>query len=136
MKNWLLRWVASILALLVIVWGYSLTSSGTGHAGIWADSPTAVVIAVVALGLANSVIRPIIMFFAWPINCLTFGLFSFVLNALLFLIVGNLGLGFHVTSMLHALIGSIAMGFLSGTINFVLQDRGEKRRDRDRDRED
>ncbi len=130
MKNWILRWVASILALLAIVGGYTVMKGPNGP-GIFVDSPTAIAIAVVALGLANSVIRPIIMLFAWPINCLTFGLFSFVLNVLLFLMVGNLGFGFHVSTPLDALIGSVAMGVLSGTINFFLTDSGEKLRDRD-----
>ena len=130
MKNWILRWVASILALLMIVAGYSLTKGADGHPGIWVESPTTIVIAVVALGLANSVIRPIIMLFAWPINCLTFGLFSFVLNVLLFLMVGRVGLGFHVTTPLDALIGSVAMGVLSGMINFFLTDSGDKSRER------
>ena len=118
MKNWLMRWIANIVALLIIVYAYWATNSTKGHPGIYVETPTAIAIAVVALGLANSVIRPIILFFAWPINCLTFGLFSFVLNVLLFLLVGNLGFGFHVTGPLHALIGSVAMGILSGAINF------------------
>jgi len=130
MKNWILRWVASILALLLIVAGYTVWKGPKGP-GIFVDSPTAIVAAVVALGLANSIIRPIIMLFAWPINCLTFGLFSFVLNVFLFLMVGNLGFGFHVSTPLDALIGSVAMGVLSGAINFFLTDKGEKRRDRD-----
>ncbi len=128
MKNWLLRWIGSTLALLSIVGAYAVVKGPKGP-GIYVDSPTAIVIAVVALGLANSVIRPIIMMFAWPINCLTFGLFSFVLNILLFLMVGNLGFGFKVSSPLDALIGSVAMGVLSGTVNFFLSDKGEKRKD-------
>src|ERR1051326_7646950 len=132
MKNWLLRWLASILALLLIVYGYAMVQGP--KAGISVDTPTAVVIAVVALGLANSVIRPIIMLFAWPINCLTFGLFGFVLNVLLFLIVGNLGFGFHVRHAVDALVGSVAMGVLSGTINMFLTEAGEKRRERRDDR--
>ena len=132
MKNWLFRWIASILALLVIVGVYYLTKTGHSHPGIWVSSPTSIIVAVVALGLANSVIRPIIMIFAWPINCLTFGLFSFVLNVLLFLVVGNLGLGFHVEGAVHALIGSVAMGILTGAINMLLTDKGDKRKPRDR----
>lgn len=140
MKNWILRWVASVLALLFIVLGYWvwLTSASNGKPvhfgpetqGIWVETPLAILIAVFALGLANSVIRPIILFFAWPINCVTFGLFSFALNVLLFLLVGNIGLGFHVNGILHALIGSVAMGFLSGFINFLLKDKNEGRRRR------
>ena len=41
MKNWILRWVASILALLVIVWVYSVYGGSHGHPGIWVESPTA-----------------------------------------------------------------------------------------------
>ncbi len=133
MRNWFLRWISNILALLVIVGAYQLTSTSGSRPGIWVESPLAVVIAVVALALANSAIRPIIMFFAWPINCLTFGLFSFVLNVLLFLMVGNLGFGFHVTNPLHAVIGSVAMGIVSGVITSMLREGGEKKR---RDRRD
>lgn len=125
MRNWLMRWVASTLALLVIIGAYSIVHTPNGP-GISVDTPVAFGFAVVALGLANSVIRPIIMLFAWPINCLTFGLFSFALNVLLFLAVGNLNFGFHVKTPLDALIGSVAMGVLSGMINLFLTDGGGK----------
>jgi len=134
MRNWILNWVASTLALLAIVGAYNLISPS--HRGIYVDSATAVIIAVVVLGLVNSIIKPIILFFAMPINCLTFGLFGFVLNVLLFLMVGNLGFGFHVRSPIDALIGSVAMGILSGILNSILTDSGDKRRDRRRDREE
>jgi putative membrane protein len=131
MRNWLISWVASTLALLAIVGAYNVVTPD--HRGIYVDSPTAVIIAVVVLGLVNSIIRPIILFFAMPINCLTFGLFGFVLNVLLFLMVGNLGLGFHVRTVFDALIGSVAMGILSGVINSMLSARAHRERDRDRD---
>ena len=83
MKNWIMRWVASAVALLLIVLAYwEVVEPGAKHfntsttPGIWVDSASAIVMAVLALGLANSVIRPIILFFAMPINCLTFGLFG------------------------------------------------------------
>jgi putative membrane protein len=134
MRNWILRWVASTVALLAIIGAYNVVTPS--HRGIYVDSATAVVIAVVLLGLVNSIIKPIILFFAMPINCLTFGLFGFVLNVLLFLMVGNLGFGFHVRSPIDALIGSVAMGILSGVLNSVLADSGDHRRDRKRDRDD
>jgi len=123
MKNWIVRWVANVLALLIVT---------VTVPGIHLDhkQPLLLVVAVVALAFANAIIRPIIMFFVWPINCLTFGLLGFVINALFFFIVGNLHLGFivepGVTGMIGALIGSIAMGILSGLINFILKDRGDR----------
>ena len=65
MRNWIVRWIASALALFVVtkvVPGISVDNVGT------------LVVAVVVLGLVNAFIRPLIMFFVWPINCLTFGL--------------------------------------------------------------
>ena len=118
MKNWILRWVASALALFVVT---------KVVPGIKVHDIGALVIAVLVLGFINSCIRPIIMFFAWPINCLTFGLLGFVVNVVLFWVVGS-GVvpGFKVHDLTAALIGSIAMGFLSGLFNFLLKDKGDK----------
>ena len=129
MKNWIVRWIANILALLVIT-----------HVvpGIHTDSasPVMLFVAVVALGLANAVIRPIIMFFVWPINCFTFGLLGFVVNALLFFVVGQMHLGFKVdpgfNGFVASLIGSVGMGIISGVINLALKERGDdKKRSKD-----
>jgi putative membrane protein len=130
-KNWITRWIASALALSLILLGY-WTLRDPKHfnpattPGIWVDSPIAILVAVVALGFVNSIVRPIILFFALPINCLTFGLFGFALNFLLFWGVGNLGLGFHVNGTIATLVGCISMGILSGMINMFLKDRDEK----------
>jgi len=124
MKNWIMRWIASALALFIICQipevGVKLLDKGV--TGI-----TTLVLATVAIGLANALIRPIIMFFAWPVNCLTFGLFGLVLNAVLFWIVGSGFVpGFMVTGPVSALIGSVAMSVISGLINFFLKDRGDR----------
>ncbi len=124
MKNLFVRWIASAVALLI------LTQAGIG---IEAKTPLAILVAVVALGLANAVIRPLIMFFAWPINCLTFGLLGFAINVLMFGVVGS-GIvpGFLVTGTktipapMSALIGTIGMSVLSGLMNFFLKDRGDR----------
>jgi putative membrane protein len=128
MKNLLTRWIASALALYIIATlkiGIEVKEQGTQAVGT-------LLLVVLALGLVNALIRPIIMFFAWPLNCLTFGLLGFVINIALFWIVGNLVPGFHVSDARAAVIGFVAMGIISGAINFLLKDRG----DRDDDRRD
>lgn len=118
MKNWVVRWIASALALFIVA---------SVVPGIKVDSLGTLLIAVVVLGLVNSCIRPLIMFFVWPINCLTFGLLGFAINVLLFWFVGsNLVKGFHVEGPYAALIGSVAMGFLSGLFNMILKDKGDR----------
>jgi putative membrane protein len=128
MKNLLTRWIASALALFIIAQlhiGIDVKEQGIQTAGT-------LLIVVLVLGLANAVIRPIIMFFAWPLNCLTFGLFGFAINVGLFWLVGTYVPGFHVLGPKAALIGSVAMGLISGVINFLLKDRGDKDDDRRR----
>lgn len=124
MRNWITRWIASALALLIITQipqtGVHVAATKNGN------STVTLLIAVVALGLVNAFIRPIIMFFAWPINCLTFGLLGFAINILLFFLVGQVVPGFKVDGVQGALIGSVAMAIISGAINFVLKDRGDR----------
>jgi putative membrane protein len=112
-----MRWIASTLALFIIT---------KLSIGIDDKSIGTLIVAVIVLGLVNSLIRPIIMFFVWPINCLTFGLLGIIINAILFWIVGNVVPGFHVHGFVSALIGSILMGLLSGFFNLFLKDRGDR----------
>lgn len=54
-----------------------------------ASFPTAIVVAIV-LGLINTFLKPLLQILALPINILTIGLFTFVINALLILLVARL----------------------------------------------
>ena len=120
MKNWIVRWIANIIALFAVTkFVPGIEFDGKHYLSL--------LIVVVGLALANAVIRPIIMFFAWPINCLTLGLFGFALNILFFWIAGS-GIvpGYAVHGAIPALIGSVAMGALSGLISFGFKDRGDK----------
>ena len=122
MRNWITRWIASALALFII----TQVDPGITMAGQGVQKLVTLLTVVVALGLANSLIRPIIMLFAWPINCLTFGLLGFAINVGLFWLVSVVVPGFHIKGPIHALIGFVAMGLISGLINFILKDRGDR----------
>lgn len=120
MKNWIVRWIANLAALFAVTQLVPGVSFKMGH-------PLSILIVVVGLSLANAIIRPIIMFFAWPVNCLTFGLFGFALNVAFFWIAGS-GVvpGYRVDGPVAALIGSVSMGALSGIISFLFKDRSDK----------
>ncbi len=117
MTNWLLRWVASGVALAIVA-----------HLGIGVryDHPLSLAEATVVRGLINSLIRPVLGLLTLPLNCLTMGLFGYVLNALLFFISGNLVPGFHVESITGAVLGPVLMGLISGALNFFLPDKKSK----------
>jgi putative membrane protein len=123
--NILLRWIISAIALYITV--YLADKLGLGlrlaHGVLGAE---AALIAVVALALVNAIIRPIVQLLTLPITCLTFGLFSFVINAFMFWLVGQLVPGFRVHGFVAPLFGSVVMAVISGALNTLLITDKEK----------
>jgi putative membrane protein len=121
----LLRWILSALALYITV----LVGQGLhlrfyvapGVRGI-----EGLLMMVVVLGIVNAVIRPIVLLIALPLSCLTFGLFAFVINALMFWLAGQVVPGFHVAGFWAPLFGSIVMGLVSGALNNLLISERER----------
>lgn len=77
-------------------------------------------IAALVLGLLNATLRPILGFLALPINFLTLGLFSIVLNAIVLYLAAAMVKGFQIRNFLAALIASILLGILNGLILWIL----------------
>lgn len=101
-----------ILALPSFVPGISIAQSAFG---------TALLVAIL-FGILNAVVRPLILLIAFPITILTLGLFSFVVNALLFWGVGSFVKGFEVTGFMPALIGSLIVSVVSSILHMVLSE--------------
>jgi putative membrane protein len=114
MKHFLLTWLGTAVALLIttrIVDGFIVKSF------------PAALIAVIVIGLVNAIIRPILGFFAFPITLITFGLFTFVLNAFALMIASALtpSYGFVINGFIPALLGSIVLSIVSSIINYILR---------------
>ena len=77
---------------------------------------TAVVVAVV-WGIMGLTVRPILGILTLPINLITFGLFSFVLNALLFWFLSTIIAGFAVAGFVPALIGSVILSAVAWVLH-------------------
>jgi putative membrane protein len=123
----LLRWFLSAAALYItVLLGQALHLRFFVAHGI--RGVEGLLLAVVVLAIVNAVIRPIVQLIALPLSCLTFGLFAFVINALMFWIAGQVVPGFHVSGFVAPLFGSIVMGLVSGALNNLLisdRERGE-----------
>lgn len=111
MGSLLLRWFLAALALLAVAWLYP---------GVRVDGIAAAAIAALALGLANAVVRPLLVILTLPVTILTLGLFLFVINALLFWAVASVVPGFTVTGFGAALLGSILYSVASLAINALV----------------
>ena len=86
------------------------------------DDRTAVVVFALVLGVINAFIRPVIQLLALPLTCLTFSLFSVVVNAALFGLAAWLVPGVTV-SLAGAVVGAIITSVLSGVIFSILDER-------------
>lgn len=100
----ILRWLINAAALMVIA--YYLP-------GIVVSGFYAALIAALVLGLVNALIRPILVVLTLPINILTLGLFTLVINALMFWFAASIVKGFYVAGFMPAFWGALIMAVVS-----------------------
>lgn len=89
-----------------------------------ADFTTAILAAIV-LGVVNTFIKPILSFITAPLNLVTLGLFSFVINALVLFIVSAVVKGLTIDGWLPAILGAIVLTVVSTILNSVFKDLGK-----------
>jgi putative membrane protein len=105
------RLVLNALALLIIArLGIGVQVSGIGAA----------LGAALAWGLANALLRPVLLVLSLPLNLCTLGLFTLVVNGLLFWLVAALGVGLTVSGFWPALLGALLLSVLSAILSFVV----------------
>ena len=114
MLSLLARWIVNAAALMLVAYLYP---------GVTVDSFVAALLAALALGLVNAVVRPILVLLTLPVTLLTLGLFIFVINALLFWFVAEVVHGFHVSGFGAALLGSILYSVLTLITSWLLFSR-------------
>jgi len=81
--------------------------------GLEVEGITAALVAALVLGMVNAVIRPLILLFTLPLNVLTLGLFTFVVNAALLYLVAQVVRGFSVENFWAALLGAVLLTVVS-----------------------
>lgn len=110
MANTLINWI--VMALAVLAASYVLPGVSVSGFG------TALIVAL-ALGILNTFIRPVLMFLALPINILTLGLFSFVINAILIMITAAVVPGFKVESFWKALLFAVVLAVIMAILSTI-----------------
>lgn len=88
---------------------------------------TALIVALV-LAIINAFIRPIVLILTLPLNIVTFGLFTFVVNALMLILASQIVPGFAISSFWAALLASI---LISAVNTFVSSKAVEEEREED-----
>lgn len=94
-----------INALAVIISAYILP-------GVKVDGLATALIVAIVLGAVNMFIKPVLVLLTLPLTILSLGLFTFVINAVLVLLVSNLVPGFKVEGFLAALLFSLVLSII------------------------
>lgn len=107
----LVVWLVNALALIAVAYlmpNISVASFGTA------------LVAALVLGLVNAIVRPVLVLLTLPATILTLGLFIFVLNGLLFWMVGSFIEGFQVAGFWAGVFGAIVFSLVSWLLSSLL----------------
>lgn len=114
MTGFLLTTLVTALSLLVV---------DTLFSSVYISNFPTALIAAIVLGLINSSIRPILSLLSLPLNLLTLGLFSFVVNGVCFWLAGALVPGFSVSGIAAIILGPAILSLSITFLNSYLAGR-------------
>jgi putative membrane protein len=116
LQGWLLRWLLNILAIIltaVIVPNFELT-------------PWAAVVGSIFLGIINAVIRPLLILLTLPLNIMTLGIFTLVINGFMLWITSITIRGFDINGFGWAILSALVLSILSFVVSFFIEDKDFK----------
>lgn len=113
MPGWTLRWLLNILAIFLtaaLLPGFEVT--------IWGA-----IVGSIFLGVMNAIIRPLLIILTLPLNIVTLGLFTFVINGLMLWITSATVKGFDIHGFWWAVLTAIVLSIISLLISMFVEDR-------------
>lgn len=110
----LIGWLLNALALLGVA--YLVPD-------IHVSSFVSALIAAAVIGLANMLIKPILLILTLPVTIITLGLFIFVINGILFWLAGYFLQGFDVKTITAGIIGAIVYSVISWILTAIFVDK-------------
>jgi putative membrane protein len=84
--------------------------------GVHIDQFTTALLLALVLAVLNAIVKPILVILTLPITIITFGLFLFVINAIIILLAGDLIKGFSVDGFWWALIFSFLLSIITSVL--------------------
>ena len=115
MPGILIRWLTTTAA--IVATAYLLD-------GIQVSGFFSAVFAAAMLGILNAILRPIALLLTLPINILSLGLFTFIINALMLKMASGVIPGFNVHGFWTAIFGSFLISVISWLLNAFIGERG------------
>ena len=106
----LLKWIAFTFIVIFTAWLVP---------GIKLDGFLTAFVAAGVIAIVNISLKPMLNLITLPINVLSLGLFTLVINAVLLMFVAYIVTGFEIDGFIPALFGSIIMSILSVGLTFI-----------------
>ncbi len=110
--------------LTTLVTGLSLLIVDLAVPGVDISTFPAALLAAVSIGVVNGSIRPILSLLSMPINFLSLGLFSLLVNGFCFWLASVLVPGFYVHGLLAIILAPIVLSLSSTFLNNYVSERG------------
>jgi putative membrane protein len=128
MTKFIIRWAIIAVALYVAV--AVANAVIPGGIVLQSDSWLSYIWLALIFGILNAFIGPLLRLLTCPLILLTLGLFTLVLNTLLFYLAGFIGrafgVGFTVTSFWAAFLGALVVSVVSVVLNLLVRDDNKK----------
>ncbi len=108
--NLILKWIIFALLIMLIAWvipGINITGFASA------------LIVVLVMSIVNLFVRPLINLISLPLNVLTFGLFSLVINTLLFLLIAKFSPGFQIEGFWSGFFGALILSVATPLIDKI-----------------
>jgi len=130
MRHFIIGTIATAIAFAIV------TFLLPQYVKLGGEIPQLLLVSVI-FGVVNGVIKPVVKLLSFPINVMTLGLFSFVINAAMLLLVAWLSVeifkvpmsvggfpakGLSLDAVVAAIVGSIAISIVSTVVGLVIPD--------------
>ncbi|HON22470.1 MAG TPA: phage holin family protein [Syntrophales bacterium] len=116
MTGLIVRWLIMTIAILAAAYFIE---------GIYVRGFGSAFLAAAFLGLLNTLFRPLLIILTLPINILTLGIFTFVINALLLKMTAAVIPGFAIQGFWPAIFGALVISVVNWLLHLLIADSGK-----------
>jgi len=110
----IIRWILNTLILMLVAG----IVPGISFSSFWSALITSLI-----FGFINAIIRPLMIILTLPINILTLGLFTLIINALMFWLASTIVKGFEVANFSAAFWGALVYWILITIVNLIFEEK-------------
>ena len=111
MRAFLIKWFVTVVSIFIVANLFNL---------IYVENLVVLVLAALVLGILNAFVRPMLLLLTLPINILSMGFFTLVINAFLLYVVAGLVPGFEITGFFRAFLAALLISLMNAMTNFLL----------------